>query len=72
MRREYELAICKAKTLDELEWVFREAEIAVNAMGIDELKKEFPSREKTVAKIRKNALRCIEEVWGTAVRISAI
>lgn len=72
MRREYEMAICKAKTLDELERVFREAEMAVNEMGLDELKKEFPCREKTLTKIRKNALRCIEEVWGTAVRISAI
>lgn len=72
MRREYEMAMCQCKTLDELERVFRDAEKMVNEMEPEELKKEFPCREKTVAKIRKNALRCIEEVWGTAVRISAI
>jgi hypothetical protein len=72
MRREYEIAICKCKALGELERVYRDAEKAVNEMGLEELKKEFPCREKTLTKIRKNALRCIEEVWGTAVRISAI
>lgn len=72
MRREYETAMGRCRTLDELERVYREAEKAVNEMGLDELKREFPTREKTLAKIRKNALRCIEEVWGTAVRISAI
>jgi hypothetical protein len=64
--------MCGCKTLGELERVYRDAEKTVNEMGLEELTMEFPCREKTLAKIRKNALRCIEELWNTAMRISVI